>query len=419
MELLIKDADWVVTPHAVRQDTDIFVEDGRITGFERGEADRVINADGCMVMPGIVNTHTHIPMSCFRGLLEDKPLKEWLVEEVWPREKRLNERTVYLAAKLGIMEALQFGTTSFLSTYFHSEGIVRAAEELGVRAWVGESTGDFLGKGEEGTVRKIEKHIRSIPDGGLVNPAISSHSVHTCSAELIQGLHGLADDYGLTFAIHVGETREEEAKIVKRKGDTPIRYLDKLGVVDHHFLAAHGIWLNPAEMVVLERRGGSVAHSPTSNLRLGSGIAPVAKYLSYGVNVSLGTDGQGSGSSLDLFREMKLAALLQKLEDPSFESRKALEMATVRGARALGFDGGVIEGGAPADLAIVDTRKPHMQPLVNKKQALNNLVHSASGQDVLYTIVNGRVVYDGELEYEPVVEELRNHLIMQGIIQDY
>lgn len=419
MGLLIKNASWMITPDQVFKNTNIYIENGRIVEFKSQEADKVINADGYAVLPGMINLHTHIPMNFLRGISENIPLSEWLEQEIWPREKKLNEKIVYLAAKLGIAEATRFGTTSFVDMYFHENQVARAAEEAGIRAWLGEVVFDFNEGGlTEAAVSKTEKNVKSLRNKKLITPIVTPHSPNTCSARLLKSLHALSHEDHTIYHPHISETRKEKEEIRVRTGKTPLKYMDSLKVVDENFIGAHGVWLSPGEMTLMKIRQASIAHCPTSNLKLGSGIAPVANYLHKGINVGLGTDGQASNNNLDMFREMKQAALLQKLKNPKFPAVNVLKMATSYGARALGFPGGKIAVDCPADLVLVNINQPHFQPLMTRKQALNNIVFSASGSDVSYTIVNGRVVYGGQTNHEKTVVELKNALIKFGLIED-
>ena len=418
--LLIKNASWMITPDKVFKNASIYIEDGRISEFKSRESDRVINAEGYAVLPGMINLHTHIPMNFLRGISENLPLREWLEKEVWPREKKLNGEIVYLAAKLGISEAVSFGTTSFMDMYFHETQVARAAEEAGVRAWLGEGVFDFNDSSlTDDAVSKTEKNVRSLKKKRLVTPIVTPHAPNTCSGQLLKSLHEISRERHLIYHSHISETRSEKEEVRKKTGRTPLKYLDSLKVVDENFIGAHGVWLSPGETMLMKMRRASIAHCPTSNLKLGSGIAPVEGYLQKGINVGLGTDGQASNNNLDMFREMKQAALVQKLKNPGFRSSDALKMATTYGARALGFPGGRIAADYPADLVLVDINQPHFQPLITREQALNNIIFSASGSDVKYTIVNGQVIYDGRTNHEKTVIELKNALLKFGLTEDW
>ncbi len=408
MSLLLK-GGLALTERGIER-KDIYIEGGRIVELSSREADHVINIEGMVAIPGLINLHTHMSMNYLRGFGDDKRLEAWLEEDIWPREKKLTARLAYLTARLGIKEALQFGTTSFLSMYFFGEEVERAANELGVRAWVGEATIDFFDEDRrEQEIKKTRKWLGR--QRGLVTRVSAPHSTYTCSTELLRESHRLAEEAGSFMTTHIAETREEVRKVQKLTGKTPFRHLAAIGAA-RRTVMAHGVWLSPVEARRAAREGASVAHCPTSNLKLGSGMAPVRRYIAAGLTVGLGTDGQASNNSLDMLREVKMAALLQKLKNVEFPSLEALKMATSYGARALGFEGGIIGEGRPADIAVIDLRKPHFHPIAHRNQIISHLVYSASGSDVAYTIVNGQVVYDGKVEMEelPEIEGLMEKL---------
>ena len=419
MSLLIKNASWMVTPDKVFKNVNVYIEGGRIIEFKSQEADTVLNAEGHALLPGMINLHTHIPMNYMRGVAENLPLEEWLKKEVWPREKKIDGELVYLAAKLGITEAVRFGTTSFVDMYFHEGRVAEAAEELGIRAWLGEVAFDFQDKEKtEEAIKNTEQNIRNLRNKELITPIVSPHGTNTCSARLLRSMHSIAREGRLIFLTHLSETKIEKETVRKITGKTPLKFLESLRVVDENFIGAHGVWLSPGEMSLMGIRHASIAHCPTSNMKLGSGVAPTAKYLKKGINVGLGTDGQPSNNNLDMFREVKQAALLQKLKDVRFPAVEALRMGNSYGARALGFPGGRIDADRPADLVLMDIKQPHFEPLTTREQALNNIVFSASGADVKYTIVNGKIVYDGKTNHQETADKLKARMVRLGLSED-
>lgn len=410
--ILIRNAEFIVTPEKVWEKRSIYIEDSRIVEFSKNEADVVIEGDGMVVVPGLINAHTHIPMTFLRGIAEDKPLAKWLEEDIWPRERKINAKLVYNAALLGIAEALRYGTVGFVDMYFYEEEIAKAASEMGIRAWVGYGLID-LGNAEkrEEEIKKAVKLIKAVKrlKDPRIRGIVTPHAPYTCSPELLIEAHEIAVENSTIYHIHISETREEVEKVRRKYGKTPLKYLDSLGVVDGYFVGAHGVWLTPGERVILARRGGSVVHCPSSNLKLGSGIAPVKKYIGSGINIALGTDGPASNNDLDMWEEMRLMAFLQKLKDTSFPGIEALKAATANGARALRFDGGIIREGAPADLVLVDLNSLSFQPVLSRQQVANNLVYACSGRDVKYVIVNGELkVKNGRLVDEEKVERAMN-----------
>ncbi len=393
-------------PGVVIRDGYVAVEGGRIVSVGRRSsmppisAEEVVDGRGRVALPGLVNAHTHVAMTLLRGLAPDRPLDEWL-REVWRAEAEMGPDEVLAGARLGIMEMLLSGTTTFSDMYFHEESVAEAALESGIRAVLSYGMIDAPGweRDPDKTDRELREAIRFMEEwhmaaGGRIRAAVGPHAPYTCSEHLLRASADLARSRGLRLHIHLSETRREVEEVVERVGRRPPSYLDSLGFLGPNVMAAHGVWLDREEISLLASRGVSVVHCPASNLKLASGIAPVAEMLREGVNVALGTDGPASNDSLDMFREMRLAALLQRgarLDSRALTSWDALRMATVNGARALGLDGeiGTLETGKRADVILVDLRRPHLSTHSDLASAL---VFSATGSDVDTVIVDGRVV---------------------------
>ncbi|MBR9681225.1 MAG: amidohydrolase [Candidatus Altiarchaeota archaeon] len=395
MSILIKNAKLLLTPTKTIEKGNLYIEDKKIVDFKKHSADTVIDASDHVVMPGLINAHTHIPMVFLRGLAEDLPLKQWLEKEVWPREKKVNGKIVYHAALLGMAEALASGTTSIVDMYFFQKELATAAKESGIRAWLGYGSMDGVPSSELDTEIKNERAaIRAVMDTGSerVMPIISPHSPYTCSKELLIHSGEASKELNLPLQIHVSETKDEVKQLRKVVGKPPLKYLDTLGLIGPRTIIAHGVWLTPGEVMLTSKRGATLAHCPVSNFKLGSGIAPIHKYIEKGMNVALGTDGPASNNSLNMFEEMKVAALGQKLSVPDFASRKVIDMATVNGARPLDGQLGELKPGNKADIIIMNLNGPNMAPVVNKTQIINNLVYGARGSNLSHVIVNGEVV---------------------------
>ncbi len=398
MDVLIKGGTVVTMDKGreVLKNFSVAVEDGRIVEVAEkitGEADFVIDARGKVVIPGLINTHTHAAMTLFRGAADDLPLHRWLQEEIWPVEAKLKPRHVYAGTLLACLEMLSAGITCFNDMYFYLDEVARAAEEAGMRAVLSYPLLDVAGE-EQGRelLRLAEEGMRKFGSGGLVRVFAGPHAPYTCSEELLLSAKELAERYSTGLHIHVAETEEEVERFVREKGMRPVEYLDSIGFLSQRVLMAHGVHLSRREIELVRRRGASVSHNPISNMKLGAGIAPVAEYLKAGITVALGTDGAASNNVLDLFQEMKACALLQKVSsgDASvLTAHQALELATVNGARALGLEAGCIRPGAAADIAVVSMQKPHLTPLSNP---ISHLVYAARGSDVSDVLVNGRVV---------------------------
>jgi len=380
------------------------IERGKIVRLEkeiREKADYEIDARGKVVMPGLVNTHTHLAMTLFRGAADDMPLDKWLSQEVWPVEGQLEPRHVYAGSLLGCLEMIRSGTTTFNDMYFHLDEVARSVRESGMRGVLSYPLLDIAGE-EQGRelFRQAEEGMgkyNGLERDSNLKVFVGPHSPYTCSRELLLKARELADRHSTGIHIHVAETREEVEASLEKRGMGPFQYLDSIGFLGSNVLAVHSTHVSESEEEIMGRQGLSVSHNPVSNMKLAAGAAPVTRLLESGINVALGTDGCGSNNSLDMFEEMKTASLLQKVttgDARALNFYQALEMATINGARALGIDSevGSLEVGKRADVILVDFDKPHLKPLSNP---LSHLVYSARGCDVSTTIVEGRVLMEG------------------------
>ena len=384
----------------------IAVKDGKIllaaeAGPSAGpfRAAETIDAVHSIILPGLVNTHTHLPMVCFRGLADDLPLMAWLNDHIFPAEaKAVNREMVYRGSLLAIAEMILSGTTTFCDGYFYESSVAAAAMESGMRAvaaqgFIDRPAGQPGGPGENAGVaeRFVEKWSGRSP---MVTPALFCHSPYTCSPATLKSVKEVARASGVPFLLHLAETRDETGIIRERYGAAPVSHLLALGVLDESTVAVHCVWLEPGEIGILADRGVKVSHNPESNMKLASGVAPVPEMLRRGITIGLGTDGSASNNDLDLFGEMATAARLHKVArmDPTaMDAKTVLRMATIEGARALGLGGqiGSIEAGKEADIIVLDTRKPHLTPLYNP---YSHIVYSAGGADVSTAIIGGKIV---------------------------
>lgn len=389
---------------------------GEAAVMKHWTAPRVIDARGGIIMPGLINTHTHAAMTCFRGLADDLPLMDWLQEHIFPAEARLDEKKVYRASLLACAEMIRSGTTTFCDMYLFEDAVARAASTAGMRAVVGEVLYDFpspnYGDLERGFAY-TEQMIDSWQDDPLITVAVEPHSPYLCAPELLQRAAGLAGKHGIPLVIHVSETRSEVQQMKSRYGRTPVGFLAEHGILSANLLACHCVVLTEEDLESLQSNGVKVAHNPESNMKLASGIAPVPEMLGRGICVGLGTDGCASNNNLDLFLEMSTAAKLHKVStlDPTvLDAETVLRMATIDGARALGIGGttGSIEKGKAADIIVIDTEQPHLTPMYNP---ISHLVYAAGGGDVTDTIVNGRVVMENRrlrsLDVEKVMDDVQ------------
>ncbi len=379
--------------------------EARQPGTPLPAARKTIDAGGGLILPGLVNTHTHLPMTLLRGLADDLPLDVWLNEYIFPTEGRcVNPEMVRTGARLAAAEMLLSGTTTCCDGYFHEDHVAGAISQTGLRAVLGQGVIDFPAPGVPDPSRNIQAAADFIDHwknkAPLITPSVFCHSPYTCGPETLQAAKKLADDRNVLFQIHVAETRTEVAQSRAAQGDTPVAYLDRLGLLDRHTLLVHGVHLSKADMDILARSGAGLSHNPESNLKLGAGIAPVPALAARGITVGLGTDGCASNNDLDLFGEMDTAAKIHKGagEDPTvMDARSVLRMATIDGARAIGLDAliGSLETGKQADVIILNTRRPHLVPLYHPA---SHIVYAARGSDVNDTIIAGqRRVADGRL----------------------
>ena len=365
--------------------------------LERHPDAQVLAEPHGLILPGLVNVHTHAAMALFRGLADDLPLMQWLTEHIFPREAALTGELVYQGSLLSICEMIKSGTTSFCDMYLFAADVARAAEEAGMRAWIGEVLYDFpspnYGTLENGFVYTKDLFAR-YRKHALVTVTVDPHAVYTCSPDLLVRLGALAREEDALYVIHLAENDEEVRTCVERYGRRPVAHLEALGLLGPQVVADHCVRLTDGEIALLARRGVKVAHCPESNLKLASGIAPVPRMLAAGLVVGLGTDGSASNNDVDLFGEMSTAAKIHKavsLDPTVMDAAATLHAATLGGAAVLGADSriGSLEAGKKADCIVLDLDQPHLTPMYHP---VSHLVYAARGSDVLHSVINGRVV---------------------------
>ena len=365
------------------------------------QARETLDASGRVVMPGLINTHTHAPMVLYRGLGDDLALMDWLQKYIFPAEaKTVSPAFVRTGTELAALEMIRSGTTAYVDMYYFEEEIARATKRAGLRAVLGQTIIEFPvpdAKTPADALRRAEAFILEFQNDELITPAVAPHAVYTNDAASLTASRDLARKYKVPLVIHLAETEAEIPLSMERHKARPIAALDALGVLTGRVIAAHGVWVQPEEIQLLRKRGVGVAHNPESNMKLASGTAPVPQYLDAGVALGLGTDGAASNNDLDMFEAMRQAAFLHKLQskDPRVVSaRVALEMATIGGARVLGRDDalGSLEAGKLADVIVVRMDHPRQTPMYDP---ISHLVYATRGDDVETTIVNGRVLMRG------------------------
>jgi 5-methylthioadenosine/S-adenosylhomocysteine deaminase len=350
-----------------------------------------------LIMPGLINTHTHAAMSCFRGLADDLPLMEWLQEHIFPREARLTSEIVYQSTLLSLCEMIKSGTTSFNDMYLFAKDVARAAAASGMRAWLGEVLYDFpspnYGEPENGFAY-TEELFELYADNELVTVTVNPHSVYTCSPALLERLAAQAEEKQALYHIHLSENQDEVNTCTERYDCSPVQHLENLGLLNERVVAAHGVMVSEEEIALLAERRVKLAHCPESNMKLASGAAPVPAMLEQGLTVGLGTDGSASNNNVDMFGEMNSAAKMHKVVrmDPTvMNAARTLHVATLGGAAVLGAEAeiGSLAVGKKADLIMLDMDQPHLTPVYNP---VSHLVYAAGGGDVLHSIINGQVV---------------------------
>ncbi len=398
MSILVRNA-WLVTQNEKREiiKGDIYLEDGLIAdmGKVNVEADHIIDGKNKIVIPGLINTHTHVAMTDMRGIADDVDLEDFL-SIVWKEEAKRNREDIYRGARLGIEEMLRTGTTTFLDMYSDEDVIARAVKEMGIRGYLGWAVVDEEITTQEGNpLKNAEKFIRDFREEELITPLIAPHAVYTCNEDTLMGAKEIAEKYDTLITIHISETRKEVYEHRKKTGMRPVEWLEKIGFLNDRIIAAHLVWLTLNEIKILAKREVKASHNPISNMKLANGGAmPLPEMIQNDVLITLGTDSAVSNNNLDMFEVMKFAALLHKNERWNASitnAQSVLDFATIDAAKALGLNAGSLEVGKLADIVILDP-KPNGLPL-KKDTIVSNIVYALNGLNVKMTIVNGRVVY--------------------------
>jgi len=382
-----------------------------------GGADDRLDATGGLVIPGLINAHTHVAMTLFRGAADDKPLGDWLREDIWPVEAELEAGDVRAGAALGIAEMIRSGTTAFGDMYFFMSEVADVVAESGLRARLGHGC-ITVGKSETAAREEFEQALAFARehDGradGRVRTMFTPHSLTTVDESFYREYLPAAREAGLPVHLHANESVDEVDPIIEDRGVRPLVYADEIGLLDERAFLAHGVHVDERERDLLAERGTGVVHCPASNMKLASGMAAVQALREAGVTVALGTDGAGSNNDLDMFDEMRDAAMLGKLaaaDASAVPARSAVEMATVAGADLLGFDSGRVEPGRNADLAVLDLDSPRLTP---EHDLVSHLAYAANGGDVRHTVCDGQVLMRDRdlltLDLETVMAEASEH----------
>ncbi len=401
VDLLIK-GGWIITNTERGQFVgDVAVKDGKIYKVGENlnlEAEKVIDAKGKIVAPAFANMHTHAAMNLFRGIGADLPLMDWLTKVIWPLEGEfVSPEFVRDGVELAILEMIKSGTTFYLDMYFFEEHTAEVVKRAGIRAGLGFGILDFptkVASSPEEYLKRAREFVEQFKGDDSIIPVVAPHATYTCSPETLTKAMGLAEEFDVPYHIHLAESKGELAQVKEKYGTTPVRHMKNLDLLRPRVIAAHMVWLDEEEREAVAESGTKVAHCPESNLKLGSGIAPIADYLKKGITVCLGTDGAASNDNLNMLEETSTMVKLQKgvnLDPTALNSATALEIATANGFESVGIRAGRIKEGYDAEIVIYNTERPELQPLYDPTA---QLVYSAQAAAVETVISRGKPIME-------------------------
>ncbi|WP_089609703.1 amidohydrolase [Dehalobacterium formicoaceticum] len=407
MKILIKNAlIYPMTEEAAAREEpcirgNIAISQGKISGVgqisDEEDFDKIIDGTDCVAIPGLVNTHTHGAMTLLRSYADDMPLMDWLQKKIWPIENLMTDADIYWGTLLSIVEMIKSGTTTFADMYIMMDQVARAVDESGMRGVLARGMTGLGANGEKALLESVDfiKNWQGKGEGRITT-MMGPHAPYTCPPDFLKKALSYVEQLGVGIHIHLAETLTEVADIEKEYGKRPVALMDEVGLFQHHVLAAHVVHVNEQEIELLADKKVKVAHNPQSNMKLASGIAPVAQMLKKGITVAIGTDGASSNNNLDMIEEMRTASFLQKVAamDPTvLPAYQVLAMATRNGADALNLTGeiGQIAVGKKADIILVDFHQPHLYP---HHDAAAHLVYAAKGSDVKTVLIDGKVVME-------------------------
>ncbi len=403
MDLLIKNVTLVPMDghNDVIENTNIYIKGDKIAYIgelkEDWKVDNIIDGRKKVAMPGLINAHTHLAMSLLRNYADDLPLQDWLTKKIWPVEANLKAEDVYWGTLLSIVEMIQSGTTTFCDMYFFMEEVGKATEEAGMRGVLTRGIIEEKGLEKEKIdyTRKLYEEWHGRGDG-RIKVMVAPHAPYTCSPAYLKDILELAVELDTGIHIHLSETKKEVEDSFREYGKSPIKHVYELGLFERPTIAAHCVHVDDEDIAILKENNVTPVYNPSSNLKLASGFAPVDKMLKMGVNVALGTDGSSSNNNLNMFEEIHIASIVNKavnMDAVSVTAKDALKMATINGAKGLGWDHeiGSIEVDKKADIILIDMDKPHLYPLHN---VISALAYSAQGSDVDTVIVDGKIIME-------------------------
>lgn len=419
MSILIRNSN-IITQNEKRQQlqADIYIEDNKIIEISKKpitiEADFKIDGRKKLVLPGLINTHTHLPMTLLRGYGDDMELQKWLEERIWPIESKLNSKSVEIGTKLALLEMIASGTTSYIDMYFFEDTIGRVSEKAGIRGFLGFALIDS-GTPEyssQDLIPKCDQFVRRWKNKELIQPVVAPHATYTCGPETLQKSSEIAEKHNVFLHIHCSETRKEVYDVQSKYGMRPVDQIKKYGLLCEKMVLAHCGWITKNEIQDIKKGGSKVSHNPISNMKIATGAyTPIPELLDAKVPVGLGTDGAASNNKLDMFETMKFCALIHKHHrwDPVIlPAQTVVDFATIDGAKCVGMEHkiGSIEVGKIADIVMIDLKKPHLTP---SHDLISHLVYAASGSDICTSIINGKPLMIGEefftMKYDDILEE--------------
>lgn len=393
----------------VFNDSSIVVSDGKIVDIglsdeliQKYQAAKIIKTGNSLIMPGFINTHTHAAMTYFRGLADDLELSVWLTEHIWPAEaKYVNDVFVKSATELACLEMIRAGVTTFNDMYFFADESAKVSKSIGMRCLLGETLVGFKTascKNFEEALEKTQILYDIYSNDELVNISVNAHSIYACNEKCLKMAKDFSEKLNLPIHIHICETKKEINDAQKEFGLSPVEYLENLGLLNSKTIAAHAVWLSALDIEILKKRDVKICHNPVSNMKLASGLAPVAEMLSNGLIIGLGTDSAASNNTLDLFSEMRTASLIHKgfyLDSTALSAEEIVKMATINSAKVLGMDKeiGSLEIGKRADIVSINLDKPHLVPLFSP---YSHLVYATNSGDVENVVINGKVIMENK-----------------------
>lgn len=418
MKILIENANILtMTEEKILKDN-IYIEDGKIVKIgklDNFNYDKKISADKFLAMPGFINSHTHVGMSLFRNYSDDVNLQDWLNNSIWPLEDKLIPEDVYIASLLSMLEMIMTGTTTFADMYYFEDQTIKALNESKMRAQI--SRGLTL---PDPDLEKLEENIELFEKyngacDGKVEIALGPHAVYTTDKEYLKTIAKLAKEKNIPIHIHLSETKQENDDCIKRFNMTPTEVFAECGIFENRTIAAHGVYLSDGDLDILKEKNVSVAHNPSSNLKLSSGFLDVRRLLDKGINVCIGTDSSASNNNLSMIKEISIASLVSKYKDPkNLSAYEILKLATINGAKALGLEEkiGTLEEGKDADIILIDLDNPNHTPHNN---LISSICYSTYDTDISCVIIKGNIIYENNrfiyLNQDQIMEKAKDAFV--------